>query len=82
MPIHLLPAILSLPITDVEMSARWSHEAGSSQPLDVVDNRPWLLRGPQVTLRVDMDMGLTGVGAVCEDGFWHIFPADYEPSFN
>ena len=43
---------------------------------------PWLLRGPQVTLREDMDMGLTGVGAVCEDGFWHIFPADYEPSFN
>ena len=42
----------------------------------------WLLRGPQVTLRDDMDMGLTGVGAVCEDGFWHIFPADYETSFN
>lgn len=42
---------------------------------------PWLLRGPQVTLREDMDIGLTGVGAVCEDGFWHVFPADYEPSF-
>ena len=43
---------------------------------------PWLLKGPQVTLREDMDVGLIGVGAVCEDGFWHIFPADYEPSFN
>ena len=42
---------------------------------------PWLLRGPQVTLREDMDVGLTGVGSVCEDGFWRIFPADYEPSF-
>ena len=41
---------------------------------------PWLLRGPQVTLREDMDMGLTGVGAVCEDGFWRIFPADHEPT--
>ena len=41
---------------------------------------PWLLRGPQVTLREDMDVGLTGVGSVCEDGFWRIFPADYEPT--
>ena len=47
----------------------------------VEEMSPWLLRGPQVTLREDMDMGLTGVGSVCEDGFWHIFPADYEPSF-
>lgn len=42
----------------------------------------WLLRGPQVTLREDMDTGLTGVGAVCEDGFWRIFPADYEPEIS
>ena len=43
---------------------------------------PWLLRGPQVTLREDMDVGLTGVGSVCEDGFWHVFPADHEPSYS
>ena len=48
----------------------------------VEEMSPWLLRGPQVTLREDMDIGLTGVGAVCEDGFWHVFPADYEPNFN
>ena len=48
----------------------------------VEEMSPWLLRGPQVTLREDMDIGLTGVGSVCEDGFWHIFPADYEPNFN
>ena len=40
----------------------------------------WLLRGPQVTLRDDMDAGLLGVGTVCEDGFWRIYPADHEPS--
>jgi hypothetical protein len=46
----------------------------------VKEMSPWLLRGPQVTLREDMDEGLTGVGSVCEDGFWRIFPADYEPT--
>ena len=46
----------------------------------VAEMSPWLLRGPQVTLREDMDVGLTGVGSVCEDGFWRIFPADYEPT--
>ena len=40
-----------------------------------------MLRGPQVTLREDMDIGLTGVGAVCDDGFWHVLPADYEPNY-
>jgi hypothetical protein len=42
----------------------------------------WLLQGPQVTLREDMDAGLTGVGSVSEDGLWHIFPADYEPELS
>ena len=47
----------------------------------VEEMSPWLLKGPQVTLREDMEIGMTGVGDVCEDGFWHIFPAIYEPSF-
>lgn len=40
----------------------------------------WLLVGPQVTLREDMDAGLTGVGRECEDGFWRIFAPDHERS--
>jgi hypothetical protein len=40
----------------------------------------WLLHGPRATLREDMDLGLTGVGEVAEDGFWHIYPADHEPT--
>lgn len=66
-----------------ELFTVWSRLAygddGESATLEEVS--PWLLRGPQVTLREDMDIGLTGVGAVCEDGFWHVFPADYEPSY-
>ena len=38
----------------------------------------WLLRGPQVMLREGMDAGLLGVGSACKDGFWRIYPADYE----
>jgi hypothetical protein len=38
----------------------------------------WLLTGPKITLREEMDEGLTGVAGVCEDGFWRIFPADYD----
>lgn len=41
----------------------------------------WLLRGPMVTLREDMDAGLLGIGSVSVDDFWRIYPADYEPSF-
>jgi hypothetical protein len=41
----------------------------------------WLLTGEKATLRDDMDEGLVGVGEECEDGFWRIFPADYEPTF-
>ena len=41
----------------------------------------WLLRWLQVTLGEDMDAGLTGVGSVCEGGFWRIFPQDYEPTY-
>jgi hypothetical protein len=40
----------------------------------------WLLRGSQVMLREDMDAGLLGVGTVCEDWFWRIYPADHEPA--
>jgi len=41
----------------------------------------WLLRGPQASLREDMDAGLLGIGSVSEDGFWRVWPADYEPTF-
>jgi hypothetical protein len=47
-------------------------------PESMLEMTRWLLRGPQVILREDMDAGLTGVGRVCEDGFWRVFPADYE----
>ena len=40
----------------------------------------WLLSGPQVTLREEMDLDQIGVGQLCEDGFWRVFPADYEPT--
>lgn len=43
---------------------------------------PWLLLGPMVTLREDMDAGLVGIGLVSVDGFWHIYPADYEPTYD
>lgn len=51
----------------------WSDDAQ-----DLADMSRWLLTGPKVTLREDMDAGLTGVGRECEDGNWHILPADYE----
>ena len=28
-----------------------------------------------------MNVGLIGVRSVCEDGFWRIFPAAYEPAY-
>lgn len=40
---------------------------------------PWTLTGYMGTLREDMFVGKTGVGLECEDGYWRIFPADYEP---
>lgn len=40
---------------------------------------PWTLTGPLVTLREAMFEGETGIGHECEDGFWRIFPADYDP---
>lgn len=45
----------------------------------VVELSPWMLTGPMVTLREEMFDGITGVGMRCEDGFWRIFPADYDP---
>ncbi len=41
----------------------------------------WLLCGPMVTLREDMDAGLLGIGSVSADEFWNIYPVDYEPTF-
>lgn len=41
----------------------------------------WLLCGPMVTLREDMDAGLLGIGSVSTDEFWNIYPVDYEPTF-
>lgn len=38
----------------------------------------WLLQGPQVTLREDMDHDLCGVGAITPDGFWHIYHPESE----
>lgn len=46
---------------------------------DLVELSPWLLTGPMVTLREDMFDSITGVGMLCEDDFWRIFPADYTP---
>ena len=45
----------------------------------VIELSPWLLTGPLVTLREEMFEGITGVGMKCEDGFYRIFPADYDP---
>ena len=66
-----------------ELFTEWNRlaDGDDGESATVTEMSRWLLRGPQVTLREDMDVGLTGVGAVCEDGFWHIFPADYEPTF-
>ena len=65
-----------------ELFGEWNRLAygDSGENATVEEMSPWLLRGPQVTLREDMDVGLTGVGSVCEDGFWRIVPADYEPT--
>jgi hypothetical protein len=35
---------------------------------------PWLLTGPQITLREEMEQGLEGVAELGDDGFWHITP--------
>lgn len=66
-----------------ELFTEWNRLANGDdgEAATVTEMSRWLLRGPQVTLREDMDVGLTGLGSVCEDGFWHIFPADYEPTF-
>ena len=66
-----------------ELFGEWNRLAygDSGENATVEEMSPWLLRGPQVTLREDIDGGLTGVGSVCEDGFWRIFPADYEPTY-
>ena len=52
---------------------------GPAEYGNVVEHSPWLLTGPMVTLREEMFEGETGVGLKCEDGFWRIFPADYDP---
>jgi hypothetical protein len=44
----------------------------------VVELSPWQLTGPLLTLREEMFEGEAGVGMKCEDGFWRIFPADYD----
>ena len=66
-----------------ELFREWNRLAygDDGENATVQEMSPWFLRGPQVTLREDMDGGLTGVGSVCEDGFWRIFPADYEPTY-
>ncbi len=38
-----------------------------------------MLTGAYMTLRDEMDEGLTGVAMICEDDCWRLFPADYEP---
>ena len=40
---------------------------------------PWPFTGLMVTLREEMFEGKTGVASECEDGFFRIFPADYDP---
>jgi hypothetical protein len=39
----------------------------------------WMLTGAYITLREEMDEGLTGVAMICEDDCWRLFPADYDP---
>jgi len=51
----------------------WSDDAQ-----DLTEMSRWLLTDAKVTLREDMEAGLTGIGRECEDGFWHILPPDYE----
>ena len=65
-----------------ELFDEWNRRAygDGGKNATVEEMSRWLLKGPQVTLREDMDVGLIGVGAVCEDGFWRIFPADHEPT--
>ena len=62
----------------------WCKEAygdgGDEESIEEISR--WLLPGPMATLREDMDVGLTGVGSICEDGFWRIFPANHEPTVN
>lgn len=52
----------------------WDAEFGAA-----VEISPWLLHGRLITLRAEMFAGKTGIGHPCEDGFWRVFPADYEP---
>ena len=54
-------------------------EPGEFQRIQTLSR--WLLTGPKRTMREQMDLGLTGVGRECEDGFWRIFPADAEPNY-
>jgi hypothetical protein len=51
---------------------------GPADYAEVVELSPWQLNGPLVTLREEMFEGITGVGMICEDGFYRIFPADYD----
>jgi hypothetical protein len=39
----------------------------------------WLLQGYQVTLREEMDSGITGIGKKALDAWWHIYAPDDEP---
>lgn len=66
-----------------ELFGEWNRLAygDSGENATVEEMSPWLPRGPQVTLREDMDMGLIGERSVCEDGFWRIFPAGYESTY-
>jgi hypothetical protein len=52
----------------------WDAEFGAA-----VEMSPWLLHGKQITPRAEMFAGKSGIGQPCEDGFWRVFPADYEP---
>lgn len=58
----------------------WNLDAYGDGPVNATirEMSRWLLRGPLVTLREEMDGGLTGIGMVCEDDFWRIFPPDHE----
>lgn len=47
---------------------------------DVKEMSRWLLTGPKVTLREDMDVGLTGIGRECEDGSYEVPLTDTEES--
>lgn len=39
---------------------------------------PWRLNDEKLTLREEMFDGRTGVGMLCDDGLWRIYPADYD----